>query len=307
MTGATVLAIDAGQSGMKVRIETGERREQFGFGGIHTGIELLPQLAQVVHEATARSGVAPDLVTAGVSGLTDREADAGALLDLIRRDGVQGVVLAHDSTTSFLGALGDRPGVVVASGTGVVTLGVGRATTARVDGWGWIMGDAGSGYWIGREALDAVMRAFDGRGPATTLTDVARGLWPDLTQAYMELQANHDRVRVVASMAREVAAAAEAGDAVALDICARAADELAHSVRTAASAVRTDEMNLPVCAIGGVFSSAPLRAAFTRALDADAHLTLVDPAGVGIDGAVALARLDPRHPLGAVVHRAGTV
>ncbi len=45
---------------------------------------------------------------------------------------------------------------------------------ARVDGWGNIMGDAGSGYWIGREALDAVMRAYDGRGPQTALTDVVR-------------------------------------------------------------------------------------------------------------------------------------
>lgn len=305
MTGRTVLAVDAGQSGMKVRIEAGERREEFEFSGIHTGTDLLPQLAQVVRDTVARSGVAPDLVTAGVSGLTDREADAGALLGLVEAHGAQGVVLAHDSTTSFLGALGDRPGVVVASGTGVVTLGVGATTTARVDGWGWIMGDAGRGYWIGREALDAVMRAFDGRGPATTLTEVARGLWPDLTQAYIELQANHDRVRVVASLAREVAAAAGAEDAVALDISARAAAELAHSVRTAASTVRSNETELPVCAIGGVFSSAPLRTAFAREVDADAHLRLVDPGGVGIDGALALASLDPRHPLGAVVHRAG--
>ncbi|OAH50773.1 N-acetylglucosamine kinase [Microbacterium oleivorans] len=307
MTGRTVLAIDAGQSGMKVRIEADGRREEWGSGGIHTSTDLLPQLAQVVRDAAARSRVIPDLVTAGVSGLTDRESDAGALLALVAAEGVRGVVLAHDSTTSFLGALGDRPGVVVASGTGVVTLGVGATTTARVDGWGWIMGDAGSGYWIGREALDAVMRAFDGRGPATTLTDVARDLWPDLTQAYIELQSNHDRVRVVASLARDVAAAADAGDAVALDISARAAVELAHSVRTAASRVRSDHTTLPVCAIGGVFSSAPLRDAFARELDAESHLTLVDPAGVGIDGAVALARLDPRHPLGTVVHRAGAI
>ncbi|MDT3318074.1 hypothetical protein Q9S71_14695 [Microbacterium sp. KSW4-11] len=46
-----------------------------------------------------------------------------------------------------------------------MTLAVGDRDTARVDGWGWTMGDAGSGFWIGREALTAVMRAHDHRGP----------------------------------------------------------------------------------------------------------------------------------------------
>jgi len=307
MSERNVLAIDAGQSGMKVRVEADGHRQDLGFDGIHTGSPLLPQLAGVVHETVTRTGARPDVVTAGVSGLTDREADAAALLALVAPDGVGGIVLAHDSTTSFLGALGDRPGVVVAAGTGVVTLGVGATTTARVDGWGWIMGDAGSGYWIGREALDAVMRAFDGRGPETALTERARRHWPDLTQAYMDLQADHDRVRVVASMARDVADAAETGDAVALDISDRAATHLAHSVRTAASHVRTDEAVLAVCTIGGVFSSTAVQKAFARALGDDRGLTLVGPGGVGIDGALALASLAATHPLSAATHRAGTV
>ena len=66
------------------------------------------------------------------------------------------------------------------------------------------MGDAGSGYWIGREALDAVMRAHDGRGEPTALTAVVRERWPDLESAYIDLQAAEDRVRVVASFANAV-------------------------------------------------------------------------------------------------------
>ena len=88
--------------------------------------------------------------SAGISGLTDQDADAAALLSLLAGTGIRSTVLAHDSTTSYLGALGDTRGAVVASGTGVVTLAVGVETVARVDGWGYIMGDAGSGYWIGR-------------------------------------------------------------------------------------------------------------------------------------------------------------
>ncbi|EZP26185.1 N-acetylglucosamine kinase [Microbacterium oleivorans] len=307
MNARRVLAIDAGQSDIKVRMNDGQRREDLAFHGIHTGTPLLPQLAQVVKDTLARTGAELDVVTAGISGLTDRDADADALLSLIRDDGVRATMLAHDSTTSFLGALGDRHGAVVAAGTGVVTLAVGESDTARVDGWGWIMGDAGSGYWIGREALDAVMRAYDGRGPATVLTDAALSRWPDLTQAYMALQADHDRVRVVASLAREVAEAADAGDQVARDIARRAARELAHSARAAVGRVRTDEATFDVCAIGGVFSSRTLHAAFIDELDDGSGLRIVAPRGVGIDGALALADITAAHPLGSAVHRAGAI
>ena len=307
MNAHRVLAIDAGQSDIKVRVDDGGRRADLTFRGIHTGTPLLPQLAQVVRDTLARTGAGPDVVTAGISGLTDRDADADALLALVHADGVRATMLAHDSTTSFLGALGDRHGAVVAAGTGVVTLAVGATTTARVDGWGWIMGDAGSGYWIGREALDAVMRAYDGRGPATLLTEIALSRWPDLSQAYMALQADHDRVRVVAALAREVAQAADAGDDLARDISRRAAHQLAHSARTAVERVRTDETDFAVCAIGGVFSSGVLHEAFTTALDDESGLRLVPPRGVGIDGALALAQITAAHPLGAAVHRAGAI
>jgi N-acetylglucosamine kinase-like BadF-type ATPase len=307
MSARRVLAIDAGQSGIKVRPAAASGGDLL-FPGIRTGEPLLPQLAAVVAETAARTGEPADVVVAGISGLTDANADADALLALTAAQGVRGVVLAHDSTTSFLGALGDRRGAVVAAGTGVVTLAVGAETTARVDGWGWIMGDAGSGYWIGREALDAVMRAYDGRGPTTELTAAVSDRWPDLSQAYMSLQADPDRVRVVASYAAVVARAADAGDAVAQDISVRAAHELAQSVRAAIAQVRSDEESFPVCAIGGVFGSTPLREAFADDLHAgDESVRLVAPVGVGIDGVMALADLDESHPLAAVTHAAGVI
>lgn len=307
MSARRVLAIDAGQSGIKVRAAAASGGDLL-FPGIRTGEPLLPQLAAVVAETATRTGAPSDVVVAGISGLTDANADADALLALTAAQGVRGVVLAHDSTTSFLGALGDRRGAVVAAGTGVVTLAVGAETTARVDGWGWIMGDAGSGYWIGREALDAVMRAYDGRGPTTELTAAVSDRWPDLSQAYMSLQADPDRVRVVASYAAVVARAAVAGDAVAQDISVRAAHELAQSVRAAIAQVRSDEETFPVCAIGGVFGSAPLLEAFADDLHArDESVRLVDPVGVGIDGVMALADLDESHPLAAVTHHAGVI
>ena len=296
---AGVLAIDAGQTGIKVRV----REQDLVFPGIRTDEPLLPQLATVADATIVRTGADVSVVTAGVSGLTTREADAAALLARIDDPAVHEVILAHDSTTSFLGALGDERGAVVAAGTGVVTLAVGAERVARVDGWGYLVGDAGSGYWIGREALDAVMREFDGRGPATSLRAVAEERWPDLSQAYIHIQSDPDRVRLVASFAEHVARLAAEGDAVSQNITVRAGGELAHSVETALRRVRSDDReHFSVCAIGGVFRSPQLREAFASHIAAsELDVALVEPRGHGIDGAVALAGLEARHPLAHAV------
>ena len=296
---AGVLAIDAGQTGIKVRV----REQDLVFPGIRTDEPLLPQLATVADATIVRTGADVSVVTAGVSGLTTREADAAALLARIDDPAVHEVILAHDSTTSFLGALGDERGAVVAAGTGVVTLAVGAERVARVDGWGYLVGDAGSGYWIGREALDAVMREFDGRGPATSLRAVAEERWPDLSQAYIHIQSDPDRVRLVASFAEHVARLAAEGDAVSQNITVRAGGELAHSVETALRRVRSDDgEHFSVCAIGGVFRSPQLREAFASHIAAsELDVALVEPRGHGIDGAVALAGLEARHPLAHAV------
>ncbi|MHC2999510.1 N-acetylglucosamine kinase [Microbacterium sp. HJ5] len=301
MTARSVLAIDAGQSGMKVRMSTGSDAQDAVLPGIRTHEPLLPQLASAARLALDRFAAPVDVLAAGVSGLTSREADASALLSLIDDTGIDGVLLAHDSTTSFLGAMGDARGAVVASGTGVVTLAVGRERVARVDGWGHLMGDAGSGFWIGREALDAVMRDFDGRGPYTPLRRVAEARWPDLSEAYIELQSSEDRVSIVASFATAVAELAEGGDPVSRGILIRAGRELAHSAETALRRVG-DGDELEVCAIGGVFGAPALRAAFeSHVRESAIAARFVAPRGQGIDGVVALADLGSQHPLSADV------
>jgi len=293
MSGTNVIAIDAGQTGVKVR--TAGR--DIVLPGVRTHEPLPPQLAQIIQTVTAQSQT-PAAISAGVSGLTDGAADAVAILELTRAYGVTRVTLAHDSTTSFLGALGSRRGAVVASGTGVVTLAVGPDRSARVDGWGHLIGDAGSGYWIGREALDAVMRAFDGRGPATDLTVVALAHWPDLTEAYIDLQSSSERVSTIASFATHVAQLADGGDAVAKLITLRAAEELARSVETALTRVMPPGTNADVCAIGGVFQSSVLRDAFSARMESLwLDVSVVAPLGQGIDGAAALTDISPQHPL----------
>jgi N-acetylglucosamine kinase-like BadF-type ATPase len=304
LTDAAALSIDAGQTGMKVRIERAGRAPiERVLPGVRTNEPLLPQLATVARAVAEETGDTFGVVSTGVSGLTSREADAGALLALLTDLGARRVLLAHDSITSFLGTLGDVRGAVVAAGTGVVTLGVGRTRVVRIDGWGNIMGDAGSGYWIGREGLDAAMRAYDGRGSQTLLLDLLRERWPDPETAYVQLQSDPARVSVVASFAEQVARMANE-DATAARICLNAARELSHSARVAIARVADSGLaEAPVVsAIGGVFRSRLIRERFDElVLEVVPDARIVQPQGTGLDGVAALRALVDDHPLRALI------
>jgi N-acetylglucosamine kinase-like BadF-type ATPase len=259
-------------------------------------------LAEIVAVVAHGHGSPVDTVSAGVSGLTHDNRVSADLHGAVTHHGVGRVLLAHDSITSYLGALGDERGVVVASGTGVVTLAVGEARVARVDGWGYLIGDAGSGYWLGRAALDAVMRAHDGRAPATALTDIVRADFIDLEHAYIELQSDANRVRRVAAYARMVADLA-ATDEVASRICDEAAAELVLSAATGLRRVGEDARPDPVvCGIGGVFRSVAIATRFAHGLaEIWPGVDIRTALGDGRDGAMLLPRLAEHSALGAMV------
>jgi glucosamine kinase len=286
---ARVLAIDAGQTGIRtLLLDGGVRGAEGELPGILTHAPLIPQLAQVVASVAATAG---DIgtVSVGSTGLTRDETDPVALREAAMRSGVDRVLMAHDSVTSYLGALGDERGVVVASGTGVVTLAVGAKTYARVDGWGNLLGDAGSGYWIGRAALEAVMRAYDGRGPKTGLTEHAFAEFPDLEQAYITLQSDPGRVRRIAAYTRHVTELA-ATDEVSASICDAAASELVLSVTTGLERVGEAKGPSPVvCAIGGVLRADAIASRFTEKLRVRwPEVDIREPLGSGLDGAALL-------------------
>lgn len=303
---ATVLAIDAGQSGIKLRHRGHGGVVEWAEAGVRTDLPLLPQLAATLAVAGER-GLVAERVGIGASGLTAADDHAAPLLDAAVDAGLGTVELslAHDSVTAHLGALHGGRGVVVAAGTGVVALAVGVHEVARVDGWGYLMGDAGSGFWIGRAALDAVMRAHDGRGPATALDAVVRADFPDLEAAYIELQADRRRISRVARYARAVAELAE-DDEVAAGIVDAAAHELAHAAVTGLRRVGEDVAPAPaVRGVGGVFGSIRLAGEFERAVlrelpAAEVRIGTSDP----LDGAAELVAVAEDDALRAQLFRA---
>jgi glucosamine kinase len=298
-----VLALDAGQTGIRSILINGDSRVEKHFDGLKTHIELFPQLTAVINAALAE---APDEVTValGMTGLTDSQSKPQELLDSLDSK-ANAMLLAHDSITGFLGSMGLNHGTVTAVGTGVVTLSVGEKEMARVDGWGNLIGDAGSAYWIGRTALEAGMRAYDGRGEKTALLDLLTNNFSHPENAYIELQTHPDKVAYIASFAKQVFELAET-DATAKSVVENAGAELA--VSALAGARRTGNLDVaqPLFTwAGSVMKSELLRNSFGTAIKSSApNAILQQPIGEPIDGVALLPSVPSDSPLSAKIYSA---
>lgn len=215
---------------------------------------------RLIDDVLAHRDVRPDAICVGIAG-ADREHDAETVREIIRRVGHDvPTVVVNDALVALVAGVGDHAGVVIVAGTGSIAYGrdsAGRA--ARAGGWGYLLGDEGGGFWIGRAALSAVVRQFDQRGPATLLTDLVLTQM-GLTSPAEVIQAVYDHGlprHVIAGIADVVEHATGAGDAVAADILARAATELASAASSVVSRLAMRGEVFQTILAGGIFRGIP--------------------------------------------------
>ncbi|MFC9388584.1 N-acetylglucosamine kinase [Streptomyces venezuelae] len=299
-SGGLVVGVDSGGSGLRIALAdaasgavlgTRASREpvRTGPGGI-SARHFLDQVLPAVHALTEPHGGRPVVAVAvGAAGMATLGDELRAELPgaFASAWGVRRLALAADAVTAYAGALGQRPGAVVAGGTGMIALGTDLTAWRRADGWGHLLGDCGSGAWIGRAGLEAAMRAHDGRrGGSTALLARAEKLFGPVAGLPGALYPRTDRPAVLASFAPEVARCT-AEDPVAADVLARAARHIAE----AAEAVCPAGPGARVALTGGLFKMGdpllvPLRAALAELLP---EARTVAPEGDPLAGAVALA------------------
>lgn len=299
MPAGSFLAVDAGQTGIRTRLDCGDVIEQ-SFAGLKTDRDLFPQLAAVIIEAL--DGQTDEvIVSIGTTGLTAENNQPDKLLAVLPAHVTQ-VNVAHDSITGFLGSVGLAQGTVIAVGTGVVTLAVGPTTMTRVDGWGNLIGDAGSAYWIGRAGLEAGMKAYDGRIPHTSLIQLVEQSFSHPEEAYIDLQTDPNRVSRIASFAKLVTEHA-LSDEVARSIVVSAGEELALSAVTAARKVGLLDSSSPRFSwTGNVMNSDLLRQTFLDAITREvADAVFTAPEGEPLDGVALIPSLGEDSPLRAGV------
>ena len=147
-----------------------------------------------------------------------------------------------------------------------------------------MLGDEGSGYWIGRAALRAVLREADRRGPATQLTGLLLHYYGVARAQDLIAQVYHGSLRppAIASLAQCVQGAFSDGDTVAIGILRGAADQLESSAMSVARRLELIGSDFPFVLSGGIFSAVPwLEEELTRRLPLAAPRVTRPPAERG--------------------------
>ncbi len=225
-----------------------------------------------IRQACQAASVTPEQVDAVVVGIAGasvppvKETIAAIVRDLVPGD----IEVVGDMVIALEAAFAGLPGIVVISGTGSVAFGRGpRGEFARAGGWGPAISDEGSGQWIGRRAVGAIMRALDSVETTPLLGEVLRAWNLESLEALVQ-KANSSPPPDFAQLFPAVQAAAVAGDQVSRHLLVAAGDELAGVAGLVIRRLWSPDDVFRVALGGGIFTySAIMRLAFWSQLRAD--------------------------------------
>ncbi|GAA2356619.1 BadF/BadG/BcrA/BcrD ATPase family protein [Nonomuraea africana] len=242
--GDIVIGVDAGATSTRVAVHAldGARLGYGTAGGGNPSAHGAEAAAAAIGTALARAldGLDPSRVSRSVAGVAGNALNFGAALDKLWADHglAVGPRLMNDVPIAYAAGSAAPSGTLLLSGTGAVAA---RITAHDLDelsdGLGWLLGDAGSGFWIGRAGAKAVVHALDRGetgGPLSELIvthflGVDRGPTPRAEAERIVRLAQHDRT-TLGPLATLVSRAAAEGDPMAVEIADRAAAHLAATV-----------------------------------------------------------------------------
>ena len=294
------LGIDGG--GTKTECAVGNEVEILGrFTAGTSKIQRVPRetaansLRAAIQGALYAARIQPDEISyscVGIAGASQPEV-IEFVTEVMSALVTGGLKIVGDNVIAHEAAFHGKAGVLVIAGTGSIAYGRNeRGDTARAGGWGSIISDEGSGYWIGKTAVAAAMRAYDS-GQSTLLVDKIMKQWRIATR--------EDIVRIAntttpppnfAALFPEVLGAADKGDAIAKDILTRAGTELATIAKAVIRRLWPGQHEVRVAGCGGVLRhSQHVRQVLQNVVRAERPQAIYDDAIIDpIEGALFLAR-----------------
>ncbi len=223
--------------------------------------------------ALERADIGDDQLAAAVLAVAGTDTDA--IVRHVRAARSDDWIVVNDVVGAWATATGARAGVGAISGTGSNVLAVGRDGRAwRVGGWGHLLGDEGSGYWLGIASIHAALADRDGSGPATALSGAAVEFF-DVERVEQVAPLVYSKPLTkgeIAKFAIETGKLADAGDAVACELYRRGAAELGEQIVTAIGEtdLGDDDEPFPVGLIGSSYKAG---AVFVEPLVEKVHAT----------------------------------
>jgi N-acetylglucosamine kinase-like BadF-type ATPase len=304
------LGVDAGGTRTRAAVvdETGAilGEGESGPGNLMSAdVAAVRNITEAVRQALG--GVPPDAVTAAciaAAGLLSLPESAGPPFgELLRaKSGLDcAVAMRGDVVAAFAAGSPAPDGTVVIAGTGAVAFAIeDHARPARrADGYGWLLGDLGSGFWMGREAVSAVLRHLDGGGPGGWLVQavIAEIAPADRSSGSVIGRCMAEAPARLARFAPMVCEAADGGDALALDIVERSVEHLTGTT------VSVAKPGLPIVLAGGLIErDTPVARGLRARLSAVLPDAPLRPASRPVLGAAWLAARAGGHPDPTALH-----
>jgi glucosamine kinase len=239
--------------------------------GEHAAVKALLGAAD---EAIALAGI--DAQELGAAVLALAGTDTAAIAEHVRAARTDAWIVVNDVIAAWATATGGGPGVAAIAGTGSNVFGVGEedgeVRAWRAGGWGHVLGDEGSGYWLGVQSIKAALRDREASGPETALGEAAMAFFgvPSVEAVAQSVYSKPLSKGEIAAFAIETAKLAEGGDVVACELYERGARELAEQIaavihQTGLADGAGDEF--PVGLIGSAYKAGPVfLAPLTRAI-----------------------------------------
>ena len=199
--------------------------QQAGQSGIQT-------VCRQILDQVKKNGLSEDGIRRWVLGLAGagRPADKAAVKEAVEELGFKNrVTVESDAYIALMGAFVGESGIILISGTGSICYGLNtNGKMARAGGWGYLLGDEGSGYFIGNQAVIAALKDLDGRGKKTALRQKFESLFGISTIDLLvpKIYKGDLQKEDIAGLAPMVFQAAAEDDSVALEIIERAGREL---------------------------------------------------------------------------------
>lgn len=240
-------------------------------------------------EAIERAGTHADELRAAVLAVAG--TDTRAIAAEVRAARTGEWIVVNDVVAAWATATGGGPGVAAIAGTGSNVFGVGGSGADmrgwRAGGWGHMLGDEGSGYWVGVQSIKAALRHRDATGPATALSEAAKAFFgaPSVEAVAQRVYSEQFPVDHIAAFAVETAELARQGDAAAREVYERGARELGGQITAVIGKIGLAGDAFPVGLIGSAYKAGPVYVEpLTRVIHAcapDARVDTVEMAPVG--------------------------
>ena len=276
---------------------SGKRLIDESFGPLNPNGADIDSVRRTIRSALSAMAALPGGIEAcrslviGTAGLSNPKAE-GFITELVRDCGYSGPLhITGDHEILLYGAVGQE-GAVLIAGTGSICIGRNSmGAVRRSGGLGYLIGDEGSGYWIGLRVLSAVTRALDGRGTATGMTKpLLKALHcDDLRTLVSKVYGGGLDKSAIAALSSVLMNAMREEDPVALDIARRAVDELSLLAGTVFSSLNIP--GGPLALSGGLLAeTSPLRFMIENRLRAQyPNIVIISPKNSAAYGAAMMA------------------